>query len=522
MENGNEDDEFEGEDEEGYEEEDFFMVESSSSEESGISSQLFNVEISENCGRTTVEFYSTALPINKAFLLGFHTVERFLEVSLSSQRFDYNHTTQKKRFIGEIQVEGILKKFLENRYEPRNHYNSAKFVIKPKNNAEVSISDVNELDRNFMLFESNMCDKSLSPAYNFLKLTHGNIEDAKKLIQTGESSFDTPVPFKFEEQRIPYLIMEILDTFLDIQKFCYMCGRALSVPVVKPSTCDDDLCRRRLTELGVGTSAVNELRNQPEFSDFILSIYAVSCDSEKGKSFGPQPPVDGWNHKEKTEMFRSLPRVRELGLMKSDEELENIIGRKRFHVLRWLLFSVSSQYFYLSPEISAFREPGLQFLAYTSNYEKEIKFAKLKEKYGSLFLWHGTHPNRLHSIIRDGLKIGKREDGTLINGDCLGTGMYFSFKKSTSINYSQVYDNVYKNSSIRQIQVLLLCEIAKTPELKSHDWAHTTTNEDAVILRYIFVNPHIDERELKEGTVPSIPHIDDVIMYTIKKQKSGR
>jgi hypothetical protein len=71
---------------------------------------------------------------------------------------------------------------------------------------------------------------------------------------------------------------------------------------------------------------------------------------------------------------------------------------------RWILLSNRAHLIHLGEVRFREFEQSVQFMLLLSSPEAEEQFNLLKGKYGSLFLWHGSHGNRWDSVLRNGLK----------------------------------------------------------------------------------------------------------------------
>jgi len=79
-------------------------------------------------------------------------------------------------------------------------------------------------------------------------------------------------------------------------------------------------------------------------------------------------------------------------------------------------------------------------------------------RYSTLFAYHGTRLDNLHSILYNGF-LGHYNKLSLF-----GTGSYFSFEPSVSLHYSP-FTAVWPNSLLgKRLSCLLLCEIIDHPD----------------------------------------------------------
>lgn len=86
-----------------------------------------------------------------------------------------------------------------------------------------------------------------------------------------------------------------------------------------------------------------------------------------------------------------------------------------------------------------------QYYLLSSSPEKEEKFQKYKNQYGSFYAFHGSGLCNWHAIMRNGLKNMSGTDGQL-NGAAYGSGIYLAADSSTSFGYA-ASGYVWENSS---------------------------------------------------------------------------
>jgi poly [ADP-ribose] polymerase 6/8 len=200
----------------------------------------------------------------------------------------------------------------------------------------------------------------------------------------------------------------------------------------------------------------------------------------------------------------------------NDQEIAHELGSDMLDLLRWVLLSNRSHLISIPKELTL-REfsSSTQFMTLLSSPEAETQFEQLKAKYGSMFLWHGSHGQRWHSILRNGLK---NATGTTLeqNGHAHGEGIYMARNSSTSWGYSRSSKNLYPRSALgKTLHLIALCEVAKVREgsyLKDHGWAHTLTMEEACIVRFLMVGGEYTVDVIT--TPPSyVPTLRDVLEF---------
>ena len=153
-------------------------------------------------------------------------------------------------------------------------------------------------------------------------------------------------------------------------------------------------------------------------------------------------------------------------------------------------------------------------MALISSPDQEEIFQQLKKKYGSIFSWHGSQPDRWHSIIRNGL-INASNTKLMRCGAAYGPGIYLAHDSSVSMGYSGQFQNPWNASKLgRNFSVIALCEVINLPDGKTvtekvycrdprngnrvqknisgvltrHNNIFTLTLEEACIVRFIIVN----------------------------------
>lgn len=226
---------------------------------------------------------------------------------------------------------------------------------------------------------------------------------------------------------------------------------------------------------------------------------------------------------------------------RDDNELSKSIGKDAISLLRWILLSNRSQIISVPPGRNLVSgNCGHQFMTLLSSPEAEERFSALRAKYGSCYLWHGSHSDRWHAILRTCLK-NATGSGMQANGAALGPGIYLARSSATSWQYSRPATNKYRNSEIgSNLHMIALCEVANIPSretsavvtftgrngvttettsgfLKDHGWAHTLTMESACVVRFLFVGGQFSHDTLT--TPPSgIPTLKEMLEAQARRQ----
>lgn len=486
-------------------------------------------------GTIDVDIPRTFLPLSLQAVYGFFVNDIVLHLSFKLSDYNWRkspssisvlHPVLGKCYVGNALVKMVITDFFSDNYKPRPSYRSAPYFI--CSSGKVDLNQMKELEK--LGFSSAQSQRTLL-------LFSNNMEKTIAFLRTGELPFDFKVDLancpSYRDCPLMYLILEIADAFLDLQDHCNIC-RCPTTPGLKPSVCNKELCNFRFCEIGIGTSVIQEIKRDPMVADLTFSVFSSAIRTHY---LTPSPP--GFNEAAMEKICKNMPPMQQMAQScQNDKELTHQIGAEAVSLLRWVLLSNRSHLIYLPPELQLPEfQPSKQFLALISSPEAESTFQYLKDKYGSIYLWHGSHGERWHSIIRNGLKNGT---GTKLqqNGAVLGEGIYFARSSGTSWGYSKLSDNKYKSSVMgKQLHIISLVEIANLPigkevtidvpchtpdkkvrmkkvsgVLKDHQWAHTLTLEEACVVRFVMVGGDFNVDVLKNPP-KKVPTLKDVLNY---------
>lgn len=121
-----------------------------------------------------------------------------------------------------------------------------------------------------------------------------------------------------------------------------------------------------------------------------------------------------------------------------------------------------------------------------------------KEKYPTIFAWHGSPLRNWHSIVREGLNYEETQ-----HGRAFGHGVYFALDASTSLSYSGMDGRVYGNdeggsgrwshSRLKISSALTLNEVVNAPSEFVSNQPHLVVSQlDWIQPRYLFVKCNAD------------------------------
>jgi hypothetical protein len=145
--------------------------------------------------------------------------------------------------------------------------------------------------------------------------------------------------------------------------------------------------------------------------------------------------------------------------------------------IRLLSYATTRARSFLVPaENTRFRVPNMpgvsQFLLVDANPELEARFAMHNATQPRHILFHGTGMDRLFGILAHGLKI-QSNTALQAHGAVHGPGIYLSNDPGTAWGYAQ--------------DVILGCEHAGDVYTKSTGNVRIVTDEDKLMVRYIFI-----------------------------------
>ena len=472
---------------------------------STYSAFMYGYEATLDGRRVSFNLPSTFLPLSMRAVYGYTVCETLLEVEFELDGdCDWNrmpsllsikHPVYGTSYVGKPLVMMAVQEFFTPFYKQKPRYRSANYLLHATGTADPKL--VAKLKAQG--FDVATAEKALVACEN-------DFEKTVEFLKTGDPPRrNVELSVGYHECPLLYLVLEMADAFLDLSDHCCNCRAPLPAGI-KPSVCSKPLCNFQLSQLGVGSSVWQEIQRDPDVADIVFSMFSAAYGTPYCT---PEPPMDLKDF-DMNNLFATMPRMRDIvAQCHNDQEIGQMITKEALDILRWVLLSNRS---HLVTVPSRLRLPGFdsaQFMTLMDSPEKEHIFNVLKSNYGSMWLFHGSHGERWHSILRNGLK---NASGTSLqrNGAALGSGIYFARASNTSWGYSQPSQNKYAASIFgKQLHIISLCEIAKIPSndvsvqvpslyagqkdvcvkghLKDHQWAHTLTLEEACVVRFLFV-----------------------------------
>ncbi len=222
-----------------------------------------------------------------------------------------------------------------------------------------------------------------------------------------------------------------------------------------------------------GSEMVKYLESIPKSSEkLIIDMAVLAANSSRAEQIlDPFPTIHD------SEIIVLDPKRPNYNLVK---KLINEIGIKNNEMtnklIQWLLNKSNSKYSLKTLPIEyQFKSMNTPDQYILSSIASET-FEKRKEKYGTVFGFHGSHTENWYSILRSGLK---NASGTKLerHGKVLGSGIYFASNPKAALTYS----TLEKSSWVG----LVLAEIIDRK--KTNNVWIVAEDEDDVVLRFFFI-----------------------------------
>jgi len=385
---------------------------------------------------------------------------------------------------------------------------------------------------------------SLEEATNFL-LTNAPSSE-KKSVQKVNDLFSNPnkTISNQEKENIKvdskygFLVMCITylrSRFSTLNDFCVICDQPHVFAhgnMLKPAVCSRELCCFSFQQLGVAGDAADEIATAAEVVDLLVCFATVAAKSPRNQLiFDPFPlivdsqdpkkiilsPVSKDFSKVNT-ILSKFPSVEQMSQAKDFSDMKKRMDKAHenaFSLLQWIITSNRSHIVKLNSDkhIKSMETPH-QYLLLSAPPEKESKFRSLKEKYGSVFAFHGSSSENWHSILRTGLK---NASGTKLqlNGAAYGSGIYISPHAGTSFGYCRIYgtsgfvSNGNRFLDSNNMNCIALCEVINE-NIKKSGTIWVQPNEDYVVTRFFFVFPNANVGGASNCSTENSSFIDQI------------
>ena len=383
-------------------------------------------------------------------------------------------------FIGAMLVKKHIHEFF-GKYKPaQRSLRSAMSLLKPEgvNTKEQAVKAV--MAKGF----------SRSAAEMALLRSNNDVNVAVRFLKTGDTTgMDGHIGVRYADGPLVYLALEVVDAFFDLTDHCCMCGEPLSVSGIRPMVCENKLCLFQFVELGLGAHVVDEIRRDPTVADLVICFASACYDTPYMNPAPPNVPVDRL-----AEFFATLPAMSRLALCSNDQELIEHIGMDNFGILRFFILANRAFLVTLSGKMRIRELPNVahQFMIVATTPELEARFQAKKAERGSVWLWHGSWPDRWYSILHNGLHDYSGTSFERNGGAWYGNGVYQSDHYNVSFNYASNPNmrHRYKASVLPPaLNVVGLVENVPGKSLnKVIEYEWTQKDEAALVVRVLMVS----------------------------------
>ncbi|EAY12730.1 hypothetical protein TVAG_117520 [Trichomonas vaginalis G3] len=464
----------------------------------------------DDYGKIRLSILSEYLPLSSQVVYGFADCSTLLQLEIGLSNFSFTHKPDTinyfhpvlgKTYVGRPIVNEVIAEFFSTLYKPRSFYKSAAYLLSPPGKCDMKLLKK-------LRDEGYDGDR----AEHALTLYNNDYMKALDFLKTGQLPVaKTDIAIPYSDCPLLYLVLEIVEVFLDLPDHCCICRKLSTDTGVKPMPCDDQLCNYTYVELGVGCSLYNEIKRDPLAADLVFSMFCCSIGTPYMK---PAPTM--FNQPQMIELIEKIPRMSEIiANYKSDSELEKSIGTDAFTLLRWVLMTNRSQFISLDDELTLpeyLSQDTKIFMVIANTPQKENDFRELRSKYNSLWFWHGSLHNRWHSIFRNGLQNMSNTPG-MANAACYGPGIYLARNSGDSLGYVREGKNRYTRSAFgTNLNLIALCEVANVPDLADNGWNHTLRDTKAVVIRFLIFNMKKSIDVIKDPP-KNIPTLRDVLEH---------
>ncbi|KAF2473744.1 uncharacterized protein BDR25DRAFT_392204 [Lindgomyces ingoldianus] len=313
--------------------------------------------------------------------------------------------------------------------------------------------------------------------------------------------------------RLPAIYSCVASLVSSAPDTCLVCTQGMGIRLWKPSACSRN-CSLVLRAAPLEVRLHNMLINPKAIDLLLTSIYAASSESQSMQLL-PYCPVALPSIKAVIDSMPMLDGLQTASDLRTAIRGSDTYGKNREDLLSWLCMRFRG--FMLSVP-DGFKVPSLgvnteQFLIVNSNHEREKGFnAHYTSGGGSTVVFHGTRASRLFPILIDGLRIA-RNGNLRLNGAAYGEGIYCGNDMQTSWGFSGTTGQSWRNSTLKNMNVMLGCELAPaTPG--THGSIHVVTDENRLLGRYVFLLPQTFRPPIRS-------HVEPAMMTGFAKLRSG-
>lgn len=313
------------------------------------------------------------------------------------------------------------------------------------------------------------------------------------------------------------LLLELYDSIQSLitahPTTCLVCSNAIGTKLWKPASCSM-ACSVSLRQAPLEVRLHNLLVDPTAFDFLLTCVYAAAAD-KTNLDLLPGCPVKKDRIAAIIDSMPVLTTYQTAHNLKSAIQWNDGLGKEREDLLSWICLKFRG--FLLSAQGSFRPVPSMpntqQFLLLNSNHEREALFnAKTAASGSGRVIFHGTQASRMFLILTEGLKV-KSNTPFMLTGAARGNGIYCGDDQATSLNYSGGTGTSWRNSSIRNMRIMLGCELATTAP-SAHGSYHVVTDENSLMVRYVFLLPLTYQ-------CPPRHHVEPAMSSTYARLRAG-
>lgn len=307
------------------------------------------------------------------------------------------------------------------------------------------------------------------------------------------------------------LFLRLWDRLNNAGNTCQLCDREMPFPGVKPTICEDALCRHQQETLGFGAD-LSLFDTDPAVADLLITAAVAACNDTVRHQVSPTAmPVNKddkpYTPKQLQSLLDKVPETSLLsdageGRIKLLDEVDPSVSR----IVGWIFATNRAHIVSLEP---GRRVPEMktdhQFQIHTSTRKHAEKFEALRAAHGSFYAFHGSGMSNWHNILRQNLK-NASSTPMMSTGAAYGQGIYLAASSSTSASYTRAA-TAWANSAFGSMpSCLALVEVANSSRVHSHMQGSivVASDENCVMLRKLFVYPSSSNGDSYGYGLPSV------------------
>jgi hypothetical protein len=293
---------------------------------------------------------------------------------------------------------------------------------------------------------------------------------------------------------------------------CLVCPKQLKTRLWKPAPCSRE-CSYTLRSAPLEVRLHN-LLIEPASLDLLLTCMYEVAGSQSPLDLLPNCPITKDKLRSVIDSFPPLAKFQDTHNLRQAIHGTDNKGSERELLLSWLCLRFRGL---ILKARGNFRVPSmpntLQFLMLNSDHEREHAFNTKRAGKGSgRAAFHGTGVLRLFRILSEGLKVMSGTEFQA-SGASFGNGIYLAEEQNISLGYAGSTNKSWKNSALKDLRVLLGCEVATDLPPPPGQY-HVIADEKSVLVRYIFLIP-------QGYGAPPRRHVEPAMTSTFTNLRSG-